>query len=123
LDLAREYGNEGTVGDILVETAQLEDGPSREEVFLISKVWPTELGFIPTLDAIDASLNLLKTPYIDMYLLHWPSCNHEVEWMHCGDTVDPDGTWQESWRALEKVGAGLEIHALYIHIIILSFLL
>ena len=46
-------------------------------------MWPTELGFVPTSDAIETSLEHLNTNYIDLYLLHWPQCDHAVEWMHC----------------------------------------
>lgn len=105
LDLAREYGNEEIVSNIFSEFAEIEGFPNREEVFLITKVWPTDLGFVPTSDAVSASLEALSTPYIDLVLLHWPSCIATVEWMHCEDVVDPEGTWQESWRALEKAFA------------------
>ena len=33
------------------------------------------------------------------------SCDPTVEWMHCETTKDPNGTWRESWRALEKAYA------------------
>jgi diketogulonate reductase-like aldo/keto reductase len=79
--------------------------PLRDELFLESKVWPTELGFVPTSEAIETSLGHLNTNYVDLYLLHWPHCDHSVEWMHCDDVVDPQGTWRESWRALERAYA------------------
>lgn len=103
IDLAREYGNEFIIGEIFDELE--ENIPPREEVFIISKVWPTQLGFYPTSDAIYNSIDHLGTPYVDMYLLHWPSCMHNIDWMHCQDTVDPEGTWLQSWRALEKAYA------------------
>lgn len=31
------------------------------------------------------------------------SCNPSIEWMYCGSTVDSNGTWRESWYALEVV--------------------
>lgn len=73
LDLAREYHNEHIVGSLLEAHAQDESFPSRNELFLLSKVWPTELGFNPTSQAIAQSLVDLKTNYIDSYLLHWPA--------------------------------------------------
>jgi diketogulonate reductase-like aldo/keto reductase len=33
------------------------------------------------------------------------SCYHHIDWMRCGETVDPEATWKESWRALEKAYA------------------
>jgi hypothetical protein len=45
LDLAREYRNERIVGDAFLGGLDNPNFPSRSEVFLLSKVWPTELGF------------------------------------------------------------------------------
>lgn len=72
LDLAREYKNEHLVGELFAESLEDESMPLRAEVFVESKVWPTELGFFPTSEAILASLEELKTNYVDLYLLHWP---------------------------------------------------
>jgi diketogulonate reductase-like aldo/keto reductase len=119
LDLAREYGTESIVSNVLSDRVPLTDRqqsqltkaggavselafPFRSQLFITTKVWPTDLGFGPTSFAIDTSLNELRSNYADAYLLHWPKCSPEVEWMHCQTTVDPEGTWQQSWRALEK---------------------
>jgi Aldo/keto reductase family len=72
LDLAREYGNEYIVPQVFAEYRN-ETMPVRQDVFLQTKVWPTQLGFIPTMRAIETSLAELQTSYIDAYLLHWPS--------------------------------------------------
>lgn len=106
-DLAREYGNERTMGEVIEQAVDENDDryAARGDVFVISKVWPTDLGFIPTTDALYMSLQDLGSTYIDMYLLHWPKCEPSVTWMHCETTVDPSGTWQESWHALEKAYA------------------
>ncbi len=55
----------------------------RERVFLISKVWYSQLGFEQTLQAVERSLEQFSTPYLDMYLIHWPQCYEDVEWMNC----------------------------------------
>ena len=68
-DSAREYGNERNIGEAIVSSVQL----SRDDTFLLSKVWPTHLGFVPTSLEISKSLDAFQTPYIDMYLLHWPT--------------------------------------------------
>ena len=100
-DLAREYGNEWVIPEVLADI-ESEEAPLRRDIFIESKVWPTDLGFYPTYDAIFGSLKDLKTNYIDMFLIHWPKCDPNIEWMHCQDTKDPDGTWIESWQAMEK---------------------
>lgn len=45
---------------------------TRRDLFLESKVWPTELGYLPTSRAVRSSLQQLRTNYVDLYLLHWP---------------------------------------------------
>lgn len=70
-DLAREYGNEDILPNILNVERDFEF-PVRNDLFIQTKVWPTDLGFIQTLDAIFNSIIALNTTYIDSYLLHWP---------------------------------------------------
>lgn len=123
LDLAREYDNEPLVRRVLADKPGPEPAaefaalalpksqaafpafPLRGEVFLLSKVWPTELGFGPTTAALDATLRELGSSYVDAYLLHWPVCDADVPWMHCDTTTDPSGTWMQSWKALERAYA------------------
>lgn len=114
-DLAREYQNEHLIAQIMKNPPEppsltqidephptMKGIPPRFDMFFISKVWPTHLGFWPTTESIEASLDSMDFNYIDSYLLHWPSCNKKVEWMHCEDTIDPSGTWMQSWKALER---------------------
>ena len=74
LDLAREYANEHIVAEIFGEYASSNDEslPRRSDVFLISKVWPTHLGVIPTTEEVFRSLESLQTTYVDLYYIHWP---------------------------------------------------
>jgi len=102
-DLAREYENEHLIGKLL--KYQFQKGLMRKDIFLETKVWPTHLGFGPTSAEISESLLQLGTSYIDLYLLHWPYCDSSIDWMHCEDTVDANGTWQQSWMALERAYA------------------
>lgn len=68
LDLAREYGNEHIVGQVMAASRPLV----RHALFLQTKVWPTELGAGPTARAVRASLLDLGSSYADQYMLHWP---------------------------------------------------
>ena len=70
-DLAREYNNEKDFATVL-RTLDYEGVLRRDDVFIETKVWPTELGFEPTKNAIFTSLEHLDSNYIDLYLLHWP---------------------------------------------------
>ena len=100
LDSAREYNNERIIGDTILELRNSHF--ARRDVFIVSKVWPTQLGVAPTRRAVTTSLRELGTNYVDMYLLHWPTCDPSIDWMHCQDTEIRDATWQQSWKALER---------------------
>lgn len=43
----------------------------RDEVFLVSKVYPWNAGGQRAIAACEASLKRLKTDFLDLYLLHW----------------------------------------------------
>ena len=44
----------------------------RDEVFLTTKLWPSDYGMVSTLEAAEASMKRLNTDYLDLYLMHWP---------------------------------------------------
>ena len=71
-DLAREYNNEEIFSQVLDLAREDHSLPLRDDLFIETKVWPTHLGFFPTSDSIETSLQHLNTNYIDLYLLHWP---------------------------------------------------
>lgn len=89
-DTASFYGNERQIGRALAES-----GIAREEYFLTSKAWRTEMGYGNIRKAFMESLERLQTDYLDLYLIHWP--------------LPEDGFTQwrqldiESWRALEEL--------------------
>lgn len=65
IDTAHAYQNERSVGKVVRES-----GIPREEVWITSKLWPSEYGEGKTADAIDKMLDRLGTDYIDLLLLH-----------------------------------------------------
>ena len=67
LDCAQLYGNESLVG-----AAVRASGVPREELFITSKLMPTSMHAEAALAALDRTLADLATPYLDLYLLHWP---------------------------------------------------
>ena len=74
IDTAEMYGN-GRTEELVAEAV---DG-RREEVFLVSKVLPSNASYEGTLKACERSLKRLKTDFLDLYLLHWPSSEHPIE--------------------------------------------
>jgi diketogulonate reductase-like aldo/keto reductase len=67
IDTAEMYGN-GKVEEIVAEAI----AGRREQVFLVSKVLPSNASYRGTLAACEGSLRRLKTDWLDLYLLHWP---------------------------------------------------
>lgn len=65
IDTAHAYQNERSVG-----RAVKESGIQREDIWITSKLWPSEYGKDLTPTAIDKMLARLDTPYIDLLLLH-----------------------------------------------------
>lgn len=86
VDTAAVYGNEEGVGQAVKEAME-ENGLTRDQLFITSKVWNSEQGYETTLQAVDASLKRLDLDYIDLMLVHWPV----------------KGKYKETWRALEHV--------------------
>ena len=52
----------------------------REEIFVTSKLWPTEYGKDITLKAIDDMLERLQLDYLDLILLHIPASEYVEAW-------------------------------------------
>ncbi|MEK4027498.1 aldo/keto reductase [Pseudobacillus sp. FSL P4-0506] len=86
IDTAAIYENEEGVGQAIREGIK-EANISREELFVTSKVWNSDLGYESTIAAYETSLKKLGLEYLDLYLIHWPV----------------EGKYKEAWRALETL--------------------
>ena len=86
IDTAEAYGNEEAVGNAIVKS-----GIPREELFLVTKV--NFRSYENTRATVEASLEKLKTSYLDLVLLHWPS----------ETTMPRGGNWKSCIR-MEKSG-------------------
>ena len=82
IDTATIYDNEASVGEGIRQS-----GIRREELFLTSKLWKTDMGYGTTQRGFQASLDKLKVDYLDLYLIHRPA----------------GGDWKGSWRAMEEL--------------------
>lgn len=75
LDTAHGYHNEVGVGQGIIDS-----GVPREEIWLTSKLWPSEYGEGVTMQAIDDMLERLQVDYIDCVYLHHPAGDYIGAW-------------------------------------------
>lgn len=90
IDTAHAYNDEAGVG-----RAVKKSGIPREEIWITSKLWPTEYGEGKTMEAIDKMLERMQLDYIDLLYVHQP----------VGDFVG-------AWRDMEKAVAMGKVRAL-----------
>jgi len=90
IDTAAGYNNEKEVG-LGIKTS----GVSRSEIFLTTKL--NNIDHKDVLGALNKSLELLGTDYVDLYLMHWPA-PMTLEWK-----ADKSLNWLDTWKAMEKV--------------------
>lgn len=75
LDTAHGYFNEKGVGQGIIDS-----GVSREEIWVTSKLWPSEFGEGVTMQAIDEMLKRLQLDYLDCIYLHHPAGDYIGAW-------------------------------------------
>eukprot|EP00466_Bigelowiella_natans_P012420 jgi/Bigna1/68348/fgenesh1_pg.6_\ len=134
-DTAAASRNEHLIAQQLSRVTQhLEEGEEdKEDVFVITKVWYTYLGYNRTILSVRKSLEALSIKYgkedshekpsslRTIILLHWPRCYPAdiVPWMRCEEEemqlpkevqaagppphLHPHSAWKESWKALEDL--------------------
>ena len=91
VDTASFYDNEEGVGNGIKAS-----GVPRDEIFVTTKIWTTEMGFENTLKAFDRSRKKLGIDILDLYLIHWPEKD----------------TFMETWKAMEKLYAEGKVRAI-----------
>lgn len=75
LDTAHGYYNERGVGQAIIDS-----GVPREEIWVTSKLWPSEYGEGVTMAAIDDMLERLQLDYLDVIYLHHPAGDYLGAW-------------------------------------------
>lgn len=91
IDTATIYNTEKEVGEGIRQS-----GIKREGIFITSKLWKSDMGYEQAKRGLQASLDKLKTDYLDLYLIHRPA----------------GGDWRGSWRAMEELYRAGRIKAL-----------
>lgn len=74
IDTAQLYENEKEIGD-----AVRLSGIPREEIFITTKVWPSNLREDKFMPSVETSLEKLQVTYVDLLLIHWPHQLLEVQ--------------------------------------------
>lgn len=90
IDTAHAYGNERAVGEAVAES-----GVPREEIWITTKLWPSDYSDGNTLASIDRMLERLQTDYIDLLYIHQPA-----------------GNYVEAWKAMEQAVASGKVRTL-----------
>ncbi|KAL3941186.1 MAG: hypothetical protein SGBAC_004417 [Bacillariaceae sp.] len=96
LDTAQAYQwgyQEHEVADALLQYLRTNENA---EVFVQTKVHPENLGYDATMKVVHQSIDRFKG-HLDSVLIHKPRCWEGA----C--SREPEGTWQDSWRALEDL--------------------
>ncbi|HFK3155950.1 2,5-didehydrogluconate reductase DkgB [Citrobacter sedlakii] len=73
VDTAQIYDNEAAVGQAIAES-----GIPRGELYITTKIWTENLSKDKLIPSLKESLKKLRTDYVDLTLIHWPSPNNAV---------------------------------------------
>ncbi|KAG9003432.1 hypothetical protein FRB93_011055 [Tulasnella sp. JGI-2019a] len=90
VDTAAAYRNETEVGKGIKDS-----GVAREDIWLTTKLNNPDHGDEEA--SLFRSLKNLDTPYLDLWLMHWPAP------MTKAMKPDFDKDWLDTWKAMEKV--------------------
>lgn len=83
IDTAAIYGNEEEVGRAIKDS-----GVDRKDIFVTTKLWNSDQGYLAAKRALKKSLERLGLDYVDLYLIHWPKDYQKTA---------------DSWQALEDL--------------------
>src|SRR5699024_7322190 len=73
IDTAQMYKNERDIGQAINVSSV-----AREDIFLATKIWHTNLDADEVLQSTEQSLRDLDTPYVDALLIHWPNEQYDL---------------------------------------------
>ena len=82
IDTAYFYGNEQAVGNAIARAIN-DKLVTRQELFIVTKIWLTDYGYEKAYKSINRSLMLLGLDYIDLILLHQPFGDLYGAWNAC----------------------------------------
>lgn len=109
IDCAWNYGNQEGVGRALEK--KIKDGViNRGDMFITTKLWDTHHNPTLVMEELKDSLKKLRTDYVDMFLVHWPTALQDQDFS--GDVMVPKDEsgkilWacyplEDIWMEMEK---------------------
>lgn len=101
IDGAHLYLNHKAIGKGIAEA--IKRGVPREEIFVTTKVFPTEFGYESTLKWVVIYLQDLGLEYIDLVLLHFPSLPPLMSSPCSTEGKDATTCRKETWKALSEL--------------------
>jgi 2,5-diketo-D-gluconate reductase B len=124
IDTAQMYGNEDAVGDAITATSV-----PRSDIHLTTKVWWDNLTPDAMRRALDTSLKQLRTEYVDLYLIHWPSRSMDLpavmatmvtfQEQHLAHNIGVSNfTLALLKRAVEEIGAPISCNQVEYHVLL-----
>ena len=89
IDTAEMYGDGGA--ERVIGRAIADAPIAREQLFIVSKVYPHNASRQGTIAACERSLKRLGVDYLDCYLLHWPGEHAIAETVDAFETLKAQG--------------------------------
>ena len=106
-DCASVYGNEAEIGKVFKRAIEKKI-VSREELFIMSKVWNDMHGDGQVIASCHQTLRDLQTDYLDAFFVHWPFPNYHAPGCD-GDSRSADARpfiveeFMSCWRQMEEL--------------------
>jgi len=102
IDTADLYLNHEPIGEAVKEA--IKRGIPREEIFITSKIFPTQFGYVTTKETVPNFLTQLGVDYLDLVLMHAPAPFPYVSSNECEKRgISGMECRRETWKALSEL--------------------